>query len=417
MARPKGKKHDLVLLAKELEATRLPPRDGKVAFEAFASHDIIAVLASSVPLSDDLPQIERVRIVRQAIVAAAEKGRITAKSLVAAVGALESSYLKAPRISYVVATSVSIKPGSIDTGRVSVTGSTLAFTRKLPRSFDRSPLSDRMRQNGHDKLPRNYLAARVSVTARSHDQAFALAMDRLDYLRGIWNFYINRRIGFRISSGPRKPVNQIGLGPVHSLHLPDGRLASADRYWYEPDFVAVRPPHNLADLWGRVRREEGHVRNRVRSSEYSSELVSALIRYARALDGATLELCYLKLWSLLEFLTDTGRRSYDQTIKRCLFISSDRAFEEQVLEHLRNRRNELVHSARVNVAVEHHLYQLKHFVENLLLFHLKHRFESRAEAGDFLDHPFRTEDLRDRARDLRKRLTMTSRALAMRLKM
>ncbi len=410
MAKSKDERYDVALLARELEAIRQPPKDGRIAFEAFASYDLAAVLASSVPLADELPETERNRIIRQAIFAAAKEGAITEKSLVAAVRELESSYLKLPQASYVVATSLSITSRSVDMRRTSVNGSALIFTRKLPPPFDRSALAERLRQHGHDNLPRNYLATRVSVTARSHDQAFALAMDKLDYLRGIWNFDINRRIVFRISSGCRKPVNQIGLGPIHTLHLPDGALASTDRYWYEADFIAGSAPADLANRWARIRSAERHVRKRIRSSEYSSELVAAFTRYARALDGATLELCYLKLWSLLEFLTGTGEKRYDQTIKRCLFISGDRDYDKQVLEHLRDRRNEFVHSARVSDDVEHHLFQLKRFVENLLLFHLNNRFKSTTEAGDFLELPYRADDLR-------KRLSMMKRGLDIRSKL
>ena len=33
------------------------------------------------------------------------------------------------------------------------------------------------------------------------------------------------------------PVNEITPGPLHALHLPDGKPATEEVFWYEPDYV------------------------------------------------------------------------------------------------------------------------------------------------------------------------------------
>ncbi len=71
---------------------------------------------------------------------------------------------------------------------------------------------------------RGYSPVRVSVRARSEHEAYEKATGALDLLRGIWNLRLNSAA--RSSSGKRKPVNVLQLGPLHSLHEPNGELAS-----------------------------------------------------------------------------------------------------------------------------------------------------------------------------------------------
>ena len=59
----------------------------------------------------------------------------------------------------------------------------------------------------------------------------------MDLLRGMWNLRLNSAA--RSSSGKRKPVNVLQLGPLHSLHEPNGELAT-DRYWYDANYEAAR---------------------------------------------------------------------------------------------------------------------------------------------------------------------------------
>lgn len=80
-------------------------------------------------------------------------------------------------------------------------------------------------------LPSFYEPVSVLVSARTTNEAGALALDQLDLVRGIWNFRKNRGTWIRKSSGTRSPVNSIILGPIHTLHTPSGALAT-ESWWY-----------------------------------------------------------------------------------------------------------------------------------------------------------------------------------------
>jgi hypothetical protein len=60
-------------------------------------------------------------------------------------------------------------------------------------------------------------------------------------------------------------------------------------------------------------------------SHLSGLLRRFFVRYVRALDERNLSSAFLKLWSVLEDLTNTGRSRYDLTIRRATFICEDRA--------------------------------------------------------------------------------------------
>src|SRR5258708_6875371 len=140
------------------------------------------------------------------------------------------------------------------------------------------------------------------------------------------------------------------------------------------------------------------VRRFLRKHPYAADMQQAFVRYARALDSVDFDSSFLKLWSLLETLTNTIGDNYDVTIRRVLFLVTDRDLSGLILEHLRNYRNATVHHDRSRLAAERYIYQLKRFVEVLLHFHTVSRgqFPSIAKLGEHLDLPFAPEDLRAR---------------------
>ena len=145
------------------------------------------------------------------------------------------------------------------------------------------------------------------------------------------------------------------------------------------------------------------LRRRIRRHPYAADLEKALVRYARALDLEDHDLAIQKLWSLMEFLTDTGLASYDKTVRRVKFLYVDVAYKGQVLEHLRRYRNRSVHGGMSTGDVEGEVYQLKRCVEHLIQFHIGNRFgfKTMEQACNFLDLPHDDELLRGRLKSVK----------------
>lgn len=226
----------------------------------------------------------------------------------------------------------------------------------------------------------------VSVEERTLEAAADKALDRLDCIRGIWNLFENRRHWVRHSGGLRKPVNQILLGPIHTLHKKTGELAT-DLWWYEPQYRGQVNVYKDVRKINPMYKFMRDVRKLLNASLYKKELVEGILRYVRALDARDWNDAYLRLWSVLEHLTSTVSEPYGVTIRRASFLFEDIKYNLQVLSHLRDIRNDLVHSGSEPNDIEIMMYRLKYYVECLMEFHLANRckFVSLADTGGFLD--------------------------------
>jgi hypothetical protein len=237
--------------------------------------------------------------------------------------------------------------------------------------------------------------ARVTVRARSPFEAADNALDALDLARGLLNWGENRRTFMRFSSGISKPVNEIRLGPIHTLHRPDGRLAT-ETWWYEPSFQASTFPFAVQQP---LVNFQASAIQRLRRHPYQRLCEDAVIRYTRALDEGEPVTAFLKLWSVLELLTGSSH-SYDTAIRRVSFLFQEHYYHLLVLNHLRRFRNATVHESATSQAIQTYLYQLKRYVDTLLTFHLTRgrRLVSLDRAIEFLDLPPDEVELARRAR-------------------
>ena len=379
------------LIAERLENIKsIDNNTGKASFSSIEHYDLMAVLCSVANLSGNIPEIDKHRIILKGTFSAANAGKITAKRLLKEISILEKIFINQKEEHYVLATSLSIRRNiniKYDIDSVIIT-----ITPSLP------PIYKKNRDNLHlqphvkymiEKVPLDYSSARVIVKARSTDEGGETALRNLDLIRGIWNLSLNRLTTLSISfGGKRKPINKILLGPFHTLHERNGNLKT-DNFWYEPDF-------KLLDPYSFDKKEEIEnlisftkiVRNKINKCLYKEIIKEGIIRYTRALDYTDYEIAFLKLWSTLELLTNTVKESYDKTIKRVAFLFSDYDFHSQILNHLRDFRNKTIHAdSSGNPDTQTYLYQLKNYVERLIIYHLTNRmkFQKLSEAANFLD--------------------------------
>lgn len=152
----------------------------------------------------------------------------------------ERKYLRRPRNRYVLLTSISLsakdQPQTFQVG-----GFRVKFRRKKPRNFDTDFTARRIRALRLGELPSNYLWLSAETEGRCEYGATTSALDRIDLVRGLWSLYFDRIKKLRVSSGRTTPVNDIGLGPTHTLHKLDGS-AACEMFWWEP---AYRQPSKL----------------------------------------------------------------------------------------------------------------------------------------------------------------------------
>ena len=100
--------------------------------------------------------------------------------------------------------------------------------------------------------------------------------------------------------------------------------------------------------------------------------------------------------------------NYDEVINRTVCLSPREDYDRRLLEHLRSRRNASVHRGESYSRAETLIFQLKWYVEYLMLFHLQHgwRHASAEEVGQLLSKGRDTELLKRRIAELKAELSL-----------
>ena len=413
MARPKLQA-DYAWIAENLNKLKVTQSDGSVALIAFGDglsfNDLITILNTYHTFDADVPDDERGRIINEAVRETARNGAITENLLKGQIIKHANRFMSRPATNFILVTTLSIKRPT-DLKYLRFDSANIIFSTSLPPSFSRDQIVGYKQRKLPNDLPSDFTTVRIKVKARSEFEAFKKATDSMDYLRGIWNFSLNRGISARFYSGLLSPINSIRLGPVHTLHLPSGKPATT-LFWYEP----VYPRESITETlnkWQFVKEEEKQIRKLVNKSRYRQFFKSMFTRYARSLDSIDHDSSFLKLWSLLEFVTVIKENeNYDEVIKRCLFLSLNEDYDRRILEHLRSRRNASVHSGESRGRAEELIFQLKRYVEGLMIFHLQmSRRYSTAEAVGQLLAKSDIDALKNRISNLKAELSLNKAAL------
>ncbi|MEO6195777.1 MAG: hypothetical protein ABIS20_22385 [Thermoanaerobaculia bacterium] len=288
-------------------------------------------------------------------------------------------------------------------------GSKLVFSKSVPKAFVSPWLKKNSALHEVPEHPNSYAKVRVVLRARSTREAMERGFFGLDYLRGVWNFALGFR-RYRLTFGGigNKPFNSILLGPQFSVHTNSGALIE-EEFGVIGNFHEARPVSNV-DAIRTLAVWDRKVHKKLEVIGHRKVIEAAFVRYARVLDETDQDSCLLGLWSLIELLTGTVDARFEVTIRRAANLYSSPEPHRSVLQHLREHRNGIAHSGRESEMGELLIAEAKHFVEQLLDFHLVQgrHFESFEESCQFLDFPVdcallkRHIDLRRLALNLRK---------------
>jgi hypothetical protein len=363
--------------------------DGKLVFSLPSMTQVQAgfsFLSSSIVMSEKVPEVKRDAFVSAAVSELVSKDlEGDADAFLRAVERAQRNYLKIKPVDFVVLSRLSMRlPPNLR--RIRRLGTTHVFSQNPPRGFtrpDKALGQERAQLNDESA----YCWVRTMVSARDVASAGEIGTDRLDEWRGIWNYALTYgRARFSMHPGYFPPVNPIVVGPVHTVHNLDGKPAS-DAYWWEPAHVeSVKLCNVEKDVSRLVRLDLIFRRQRVRLP-LGRDLSRIIIRYVRALDERDMESAFLKLWGVLELATNTTLNTYEVTVRRAASIWKDRAQAKAVLQHLRNRRNDLVHHGQAGTNAETVLFALKPYVDELVgrLTGNGHHFADLSEFASYLD--------------------------------
>jgi hypothetical protein len=356
----------------------------------FEYQDFLLLLFNLIEFDNSLPELEMKRIFNESIKELKEKGHSDLDKLIGKISKIENSYKNRKTNSFVLLTNISVKY-SKNINIIKLPKCTLSFNNYFNPEFNNKTLVSEYFPS--ERLPLNYTNVKVFTKAKSPIEAANIALDGINFIRGIWNLFLNGAarslIHFDDFKLKTKPYNKILLGPVHTIHYPDGRLAS-DIFWYEINNIYPDRPVDLQRQWSKLKTFEHKIRKLVNKCNYQSKLKYAFIKYSKALDERNPDNRFLQLWSLLEFLTNTIKeRGYDETVKRTSFFWKERAYHKQILNHLRNYRNNIAHRSFSSDQNYEYVFQLERYIETLLFYHIYkgQNFQNFEEACRFLQLP------------------------------
>jgi hypothetical protein len=138
--------YDQTLLMDALNARKTKDSSGRVGFSGWDVDDYLTVLRSSVKFSAKLPEMERRRIINQAVFAVAQTRTLTTKALLAEISKRENGFLNLPYKRLVLVTSISIRYVHSLTPK-QINGARISFSASLPKRFDRSVILKRARRD------------------------------------------------------------------------------------------------------------------------------------------------------------------------------------------------------------------------------------------------------------------------------
>jgi len=381
------KKPYLPYVIERLNAVRTQ-KGGEVKYSGFDYLWFSSAIETIVSLHDSIPRYAKTRIVSKSLHEPTKSGKIDAEKLKYALKKYEDEYLNTSEGTFILKASISVSSG-LPFKKLNLDKASFGFipNEKL------SSIPDHQLRNPpfHGTAPENYHDITVRINGKTDYEAGNIAIDRLDLIRGFWNLLLNK--SYRMSFGSRQPINEITTGPFFTLHNTDGTL-SDNGVWHDPNFTVSSKLRDLTHEMGYLKKQTLRFQRYFNSSPFQDIIRDAMLRYVRALDGINYEETIVQLWSILESLTlygegdDAGRHA--DVVRRAASIYQEQQLAAAIIDHIRVRRNEIVHRSRNFQDSEGLVYQSKSIVENLIFIYIgmfSKNFQNKAEIRTFLDLP------------------------------
>jgi hypothetical protein len=355
--------------------------DTRVSFSGREYHDSFAALLSMIDLPQNLSHLDLDVILSDAVSKVASESTLTAQKVMDKINELTSIALRRKEKEWKIVTSISIsrklpfKRLAIESARIHL------FEGEYPAKYSsRLDVIKEPLMSEHD----DYSKVVISVKAKSDKEAANKAFRAIDLTRAIISLIVNPEMEF--FGDQLQPLNKVRLGKFHTLHEKTG-ADHEGQFWFEPNFVLAYS--YISGNHEAFKRNFRWYMDRLEGCNYSSDLKYALLQYVRALDERDHNTAFIRLWGALEQITTlpNERSKHESVVNHSAFIFKEFEYHKQVLEHLREARNQSIHSGEQSDKAKTHCYQLQFYFRELISFYLRggNEFSNLSEAFQFLD--------------------------------
>lgn len=334
----------------------------------------------------EIPDVVKTELVQKAIWKSADDKKFHEGYVGNMLKRAEKEYLAQSSQKYFLVTGISIT-GIRNKRLIKTQNSLITISNYLPKKY-KSSYNFKQALSLYPQINQKaYSWVTVEVTARCIHSATELALEQLDYWRGIINIYFNYNQS-RTSYSKPAAINKIFKYPYHSLHLENGDKAT-ELYWFDPNYCNAIKSFDITDKYDKSKKFYQALSRGIDNSGESLFFIKVLNRYCSALDTTNMNSSFLTLWSLLETLTFTTNENYDVTISRTLVLFKDKFKFKLELETLRNKRNMAIHSGCQLAEAEKYAYILMNIIHEYIFFLINaiEKSKSREQLISVLDLP------------------------------
>ena len=377
-------------------------KSGKVEYTGMILDEVQAILFSCIKGTEKLPQDVLNGGFTKAFFRPQKNGRLSSELFLSAFNDCVRDYENEVPRKYVFSTTIAVQDSKALSGLfkyVNKFGAKLLTSVNLKRKVlgERAACLRHIQQQENigeitEKFTELLL---IQVSGRSVWEAYQSGKRAVDLVRSILNFQINKHAQLRVSSGSRQPVNKILSGILHTIHDSKGVLQT-ECFWHEDNYPVFTNRYNLSKDYEKRVSYLDSILAMLKRSKLRAECEGALLRYNSSLDQRDWVGSFKDLWSTFEYITDTGKATYDVTLQRASTAFADPQYAAELGKHLRTRRNALVHSSFEEPNAEILIYQLKRLVEPTLLRLLRNtpQLLNMQEFGAYLSQPRSVEQLK-----------------------
>lgn len=382
----KSRKLNPDVILEKIDSIKIVQDEGRVSYSGFKYLEAIPALFSMLDFGKNLPWEIKSKIVKKAISKVAAVEKLNSKSVISEINNEFQNYHSTKENEYFLLTSISLDE-PLPSKLIDINGCNIRiFKREYPRKYaSRLTLVNKWRKP-FEHTQEGYSKVIVKSKAKSPQEAVSKSLESIDLIRATWNIFANLRM--EIFGDPWKPINNIRLGAMHSLHKKSGELA-VEYFWYEPEFRVAKPYRIKEENYKVFKKNANWVKAQIKSCKYSLKLIDAFVRYVRALDESNPNTAAFKLWGAIESIAAPSENRYDNITRRCAFLFEEYEYHKQMLEHLREYRNSTVHAGEESVNAKDNCFQLQFYFYHLMQFHLLSvkKVVSLNDANSFLDLP------------------------------
>lgn len=380
----KGLKPDVLL--KRVET--LIVREGdRISFNGFDVLEMKVALETMVDFGESISSTQREALVSRAVHHCA-KTELSAGRFIAEINAGYAESRARPDVEYLLLTTISLTPPFLFPDFKVGNCRIRLLEKGFPKKF-RGPRKDLFEKRDlQEEAAKGIYSVVVSTRAKSPAEAADACLEALNVFRAFLCLEVNARLTIEFGNRHgKKPINRVVLGECHTVHLASGAVAM-EGYWYEPQYVGMKPYRIAEKDLDIVCRNVRWLLRKTGSISGSRLLRRNLNRFVGAFDHSDYHSALIAGWACLESLaTDQREGNNDAISRRCSFLYADSEFHRQILEHIRESRNNNVHEGDLASRPSTVCHQLQRYFRRLVYFYLKTSdlFDSREEANAFLD--------------------------------